>query len=82
MQAAGFQPENLTASWCCRYKGRGLFLKARYVGLSKGRWQLLGAAGSEPAETWTSLEEVLHPSRSDSPAAQEYRQRIGAEMDG
>ena len=51
------------------------------MGLSQGRWQVLGAAESEPAETWASLEEVLHPSRSDSPAAQEYRQLIGSEMD-
>ena len=81
LQAAFLSSEKLTGSWCLRYKGRGLFLKAPYVGLSNGRWQLLGAARSESAEAWTSLEEVLHPSRRDSPAAQEYRQRIGAEMD-
>jgi len=68
----------------CRYKGRGLFVHAPYVGIVKGRWRLIGKATGNlgaAGESWGSLEELLQAASSREVAAGSYRGDIEAAID-
>lgn len=65
----------------CRYKGRGLFLKGPYVGISLGQWRLLADDRQDLDGPWDRLEDLLAPERQDSEAAELYSVEINAAID-
>ncbi len=70
----------MTLSLQYRYKGRGAFLNAPYVGIIGGQWQLKdGAAGG--SERWATLEDMVQASGSRSDAAARYRREIEGTID-
>lgn len=71
----------LQAPW---YQGRGLFLEPPYLGMVRGRWQLvthpawlqgqqLQASGAVGAPSWEDLDGVLDATRDSSALTQAYR---------
>jgi dethiobiotin synthetase/adenosylmethionine--8-amino-7-oxononanoate aminotransferase len=77
----------LQAPW---YQGRGLFLEPPYLGMVRGRWQMVtqpawltGGQSKAVAETaagspgWQDLDEVLAPARDDSALTHIYRWVVG-----